>query len=251
MSSISKVHTACKNCVFAIYNKITQTGCALGYIDKYKTKDAQILEVYDNEKEFYVINDKKCLGYRENTWFAKYGIEHADLQTKTDKFKELNHLDYLIMIDLKNFTIQDLVILNESIKECSIAPSKIVFIRYQTDNRIFTYDKIKDFFQNSKINCKWRIQTMVTDELSHEDILHNCCNLNKGYRFMLSIKNPCSNICSIIETTNKIVYDNLDQITAVCNKDKSAILFSAPTYRWSIAVEQKNILDNEDNYITV
>ena len=62
MSTINAVHTPCKNCVFAIYDNITQTNCALHYLDIYRDKDIEILEAYDNDKEFYIINNKKCIG---------------------------------------------------------------------------------------------------------------------------------------------------------------------------------------------
>jgi hypothetical protein len=248
---ISRIHTSCKNCVFAIYENITQTDCALKYIDKYKNKNTPILEAYDEDKEFYVINNRKCLGYRENKWFAQYDLENSTLDNKIAKFNELNHLHYLMMVDLKNFSINDLYNLEKSIKSCGIQPKKIVFIRYQADNGLFTYDVIKSFFENTKLNCKWRIQTMVDTTLQHEDILNNCCNLNKGYRFILGIKNPCDDIDKIILKGNSIVHESLDTITAITNKDKSAILFSAVTYRWSIAVEKKNILDDESNFIIV
>lgn len=251
MSSISTIHTACKNCAFAVYDNITQIGCSLDYIEKYKHKGATVLEVYDKEKEFYVINDKKCLGYRENKWFNKYNLENSRLETKIEKFKQENHLNYLLMVDLKNFDTHDLIKLAESIKNCKILPEKIIFVRYQNNNPVFTYDKIKEFIDNSKLSCKWRIQTMVTEELSHRDILHTCTNLNKGYRFILSINNPYFEIDNIIETANKIVYIDLDPIIAIADKNKYAILFSAGTYRWSAIVEKKNILDDEKNYIIV
>lgn len=250
MSSISKVHTPCKDCAFAEYKDITQTGCSIGYIDKYKNKGAAILEVYDNDKEFFVINDKKCIGYRENKWFAQYGLEHADLDEKIKKFNEINRIDYLMVIDLKEFNDDGLAVLKQSVADLSYKPSKIIFIRYQSDKN-FPYEKIKDFFNGANIDCKWRIQTMVDDSLSNKDILHNITNLNKGYRFILSINKPTDNVQNVVNKANEIVYTNLDSIIAIKNKDSSAILFSAASYRWSIVVPKINILDNEENYIVV
>jgi hypothetical protein len=251
MSSISSIHTPCKDCIFAAYNGLTQTDCNLDYLSKYKNKHCEILEVYDNEKEFYVINDKKCLGYRDNRWIKKHNLEHSGIEDKIKKFKETNRLQYIMMIDLKNFNKIKLNKLNAQIQQCSIQPEKIIFIRYQNDINDFTYENITQFLSSAKINCKWRIQTMVDGELKHEDILHNCCNLNKGYRFFVSIKDYSDDLSKIIETANNIVYDQLDSLTVICDKNNDIILFSAPSYRWSIVVEKKNILDDKTNYIVI
>lgn len=250
MPSISQIHTSCKNCVFAKYNDITQIDCELNYIQKYKDKQIEILEVYDIEKEFYVINNKKCLGYRENKWFEQYNLQDSSIDKKIEKFKESNYINYLLLIDLKNFDLSDLNELGKVIQQVSIKPTKIIFVRYQAC-KIFTYEIIKQFFEQTQINCKWRIQTMVDNSLENKHILHNVVNLNKGYRFILSINNKTNDIESLINNANKIVYEDLESFIAIKNKDGSSILFSAPSYRWSMVVEKKNILDDEKNYIVI
>lgn len=251
MSSISSIHTPCKDCVFAAYDGLTQTNCHLDYLSKYKDKNCEILEVYDDEKEFYVINDKKCLGYRDNRWIKKCELEHATLDDKIKKFQETNKIQYLMMIDLQNFDKEKLNKLNLQIKKCDILPEKIIFIRYQNDINDFTYENITQFLASANINCKWRIQTMVDNDLKHEDILHTCCNLNKGYRFFVSIKDYSDSVSEIIDTANNIVYEQLDSFTVISDKDNNIVLFSAPSYRWSIVVEKKNILDDKTNYIVI
>ena len=250
MSSISQVHTACKDCVFAKYEEKTQINCVLDYISKYKEKNAEILEVYDEEKEFYVINNKKCIGYRENKWFEQYGLSEASVDEKISKFKELNHIDYLLVIDLNKFTKETLDKLKSTVSDCKIKPQKIIFIRYQSC-KLFDYNVIQDFFDSTNLKCKWRIQTMVDDSLDPSDILRNIVNLNKGYRFILSITNFTSDINTLIEKCNTVVYEELGIVIAIKNTQGSAILFSASSYRWSLVVEKKNILKDEKNYIIV
>lgn len=250
MSSISQIHTACKNCVFAKYEEKTQTDCALDYIAKYKEKNAEILEVYDEEKEFYVINNKKCIGYRENKWFEQYGLSEAAVDEKISKFKELNHIDYLLVIDLNKFTKETLDKFKSTIYNCKIKPKKIIFIRYQSC-KLFDYNVIQDFFHSTNLKCKWRIQTMVDDSLKHSDILRNIVALNKGYRFVLSITDFTDNINTLIDKCDTIVHEELGVVIAIKNTQGSAILFSAPSYRWSLVVEKKNILKDETNYIIV
>ena len=65
-----KFHTSCKECIFAVYNELTQIGCDLDRIEEYKAKGSNIvLEAYDGEKEFFIINNNKCKCFR-NKYYA-------------------------------------------------------------------------------------------------------------------------------------------------------------------------------------
>lgn len=243
MSTIATVHTACKKCVFADYKNNSQVGCSIGYLEKYKNINATILEAYDEEKEFYIINDKKCLCYREDSWFKKYDMEHSTLQEKIEKVKETNHLHYLLVINLYNFNDSDLTKITQEITNLSVKPQKIIFVRY-ANNKTFEFKVLSDLLKQSNLKCSWRIQSMIDNSLEYDQILHNIVSMNKGYRFIVSIKNPASDIDNIISFANNKVYEDLEALHVVANKDKSCILFSAPSYRFSLLIEGKNILDN-------
>lgn len=47
------LYTSCKDCKFAIYNEVTQTGCQANQIERFGEEN--IFEAYDKDKEFYVI----------------------------------------------------------------------------------------------------------------------------------------------------------------------------------------------------
>jgi len=85
---INQIHTPCKNCVFAEYETKqtehgeveSQVGCYAGMLDKFREdEDIEILEVFDNEKEFFVINDVRCHGARSEKWKDKNFIQGFDL----------------------------------------------------------------------------------------------------------------------------------------------------------------------------
>lgn len=247
---INPIHTPCKHCVFAIYNGQTQTDCHLDYISKYKDKRVEILEAYDNDKEFYVINNKKCIGYRENSWFEKRNLAHLTIEEKIQRFKEFNFLHYLLVINLKTFHDEKICYdLLENIKNLDIKPRKIIVIRYQNDNKQYPYEKIQSAIDN---DIKWRIQTILVDR-EYENILHEIINLNKKYRFVLSIKEPTSfdDVNNIINKANHIVYEDMDRFIAITNKDKSSILFSAPNYRHSLLIEKQDILTDSTHHIII
>lgn len=250
MSQIKAIHTSCKNCVFATYEKDTQTGCHLDYINKYKNVGSEILEVYDDFKEFYVINDKKCLGYRENGWFNQFDLEDASLEEKIKKFKELNYISYCVGIDLRNIdSIDTLELIINQINDSTMVPKKIIIFRFPEHAKIFNYDAIRNVLAKTSKSTQWRIQSMFDQEEPEESIVYNFAITNKPYRFLMYINNYTTNISSIIKKANSLVYDNLQFFNAVSDKDKKAYLFSGALYRYALIEQKKNILNDISQFI--
>ena len=254
--TIQPVHKACKKCVFAEYNSKVQTGCLLKYLDIYRNKKLQVLEVYDEELEFYVINDKKCVGYRENSWFNQFDMANSTIDEKVKKFNELNKLDYFIVINLdpKNTEIESQMNnLSKEILSLDIKPHKILFVRYRGNALKYNYEYIIDFLNQCGLNnCAWRIQTMEDDDHSYDRTLHTLITLNKFPRFLLSINFGNEfNINAMINRANDIVYKELDRFSVVSNSNENCLLFSSILYRFSWLSEQKNILDNKQDFIRV
>ncbi len=83
---VSQVHTSCKNCVFSVYKNKTQSGCKLNKIDDYKNAEIPVIEVQDGEKDFYVIDGRFCMFYRNEDVMQKYSQDSWEkivkLQTK-------------------------------------------------------------------------------------------------------------------------------------------------------------------------
>ena len=59
-----QIKTSCKECVCSIYKDATQTGCSFDRIKKFGT---DVIEAYDDNKEFYVIK-RFCNFYRNPKW---------------------------------------------------------------------------------------------------------------------------------------------------------------------------------------
>ena len=247
MSIINPIHTPCKSCAFAKYDGITQTDCHIDYINKYKANNTEILEAYDNDKEFYIINNKKCVGYRENKWFEQFDLSDAAIEQKIAKFNELNKLHYLLAVNLKNFTFDQLKSLLKEIGELECPPLKIILIRYPDKDATFSYEKIVETFNEYKINIKWRIQTMVDDLLTYDEILHNIVTLNTEYRFILSVAEPCLELTKIVDQANNRVHTELRSFEIISNQEKTCIIFSGPVYRYAIK-NTHNILKDYKMY---
>lgn len=65
------VETVCKECVWAEYEGKTQVDCKLGRLAKFRTQGTLVAEVYDDDKEFFVIENRVCNACRNSNWAAK------------------------------------------------------------------------------------------------------------------------------------------------------------------------------------
>lgn len=255
MQEISIIHTPCKNCVFAIYADKTQTGCHLDLLEKYKNHGVQILDAYDNELEFFILNKKKCFGYRENSWFIKNGLSSdSTIEEKIKSFKESNKIGYLLVVNFLEIgdSDNDLYHLKKSLSTIEIPPKKIVFVRASTGPDRTDYKGIQTLMKKSGLDCPWRIQTMVDDSVSNENILHNITNLDKSIRFICNVKKPqCYDLNTVINKANSIVYEDLGNFIVLTDKDLSCMFYSSGVYRYSLIENQKDILSDPTTYTIV
>jgi hypothetical protein len=250
MNEIKTIHTVCKHCVFSIFDNNTQTGCFTKYLDRYRDNHEEILEVFDDNKEFYVINNKKCLGYREKSWFDQFNMLNSSIEEKFEKIKKENKLQYLLVIDLQQYNLEDLDDLESQLKALETSPSKIIFIRYD-NNTIHSFERLDQILKSCDLHCPWRIQSMLDYSLSYDEILHTIIFIENKYRFILSVYKPYKSINNIIVKANKIVFENLGQFNVISDDNKSCLLFSGGIYRYCAFHEHKDILKDFSNHIIV
>lgn len=104
MEAFSPIHTACKKCVFAKYENNRQVGCEFNKIEEYKEAGVKVIPVYDEEKEFFVVDNRFCMFYRNREVMEQYS---------KDSWKKIvesqNVVPYhLIVFFEKDHTFQDL-----------------------------------------------------------------------------------------------------------------------------------------------
>jgi hypothetical protein len=80
-----KLQTSCKNCAFAQYDGKTQVGCDADRISKFNDL---VIEAYDNDREFYVINTF-CNYYRGPSWDTDNGNGLIKIKKETSLSFEL------------------------------------------------------------------------------------------------------------------------------------------------------------------
>lgn len=249
---IDKIHTPCKSCGFAKYEGITQTGCYTGYLDKYKKAGSEILEAYDDEKEFFIINNRKCISYRENKWFEKYNLLESSIEEKVNKFNQTNHIYYCLAINLINISTLDTISqIVKNINNSQIKPKKIIIIRYKHHAKQFSYDVLRNLLKELDSNIEWRIQNMMENNEPEEYIIYNISINNKKQRFICYMNNYTEDFAKIIDKANDMVCNTFEFFTAVSDKTYNCMLYSGSLYRYSLIEYKKNILHEKDKFTVV
>lgn len=249
--SIHPIHTPCKKCVFAKYDNKTQTDCELKYLDIYRNKNIQILEAYDEDLEFYVVNDKKCIGYREPKWFDMLGMSNSTMEEKINKYNELNIINYVLAIDTLNMSDDQFNNMIQKIASLDIKPQRLVILRHIKDNYQLPYSKIEQAFTTHGLQTPWKIKTILDTELSRGDIVHQVVGENSGYRFLAYTNDYDADIFKLVSTANKIVYQDFDQFNILSLEDEAnTIIFSISVYRYANFMGS-SILENKSNYTII
>jgi hypothetical protein len=250
LPTISAIHTSCKNCVFAEYSGITQYNCLMGLIDQYKDKSVEVLEVYDTEKEFYVINNKKCSAYKEPQYFKSRNLEDITIEEKIQYVKNLMKINYVGVINLMNFSLDNLSHIISTLEIAQVKPKKIILVRYNTQGKDYAYNKIKNILDQHNLS-NWTIKTVLDPEDSYETVLHNIINTSKKNNFILSINHNFTNLLSIIEQAQNIVYKDFGFFNYITNQDKGTIIFNGAVYRMNIfyGIDILKLEDNPNNII--
>lgn len=134
---VSQVHTACKNCVFAAYEGSTQEGCKLDKIKDYKNADIPVIEVQDGDKEFFVIDGRFCMFYRNEEIMEKYSQDSWEkmvkLQTKVPY--------HAIILIGEESTFKEVKSVCNKLKRQEVKPNMVTFVNKQYPN--YTKDQEK------------------------------------------------------------------------------------------------------------
>ena len=112
------LQTSCKECLFSVYEKNTQTGCLANRIEMFKNtaRGDIIIDAYDDEKEFYVV-DGLCNYFRPPSW--------NEGKTDLDKAIDESQTTFFIVIYADQINEDNLSRIQKSIQEIDYEHSKI------------------------------------------------------------------------------------------------------------------------------
>lgn len=171
---LNQIHTACKNCVFADYTAdgIKQSGCKIGKLKDYKNAGIEVLNVYDEEKDFSVINGRVCLFYRNTEVMEQYPKdiweEIVKLQTKVPY--------HAIVFVEPDSSFKEVKETCKKLKDQDISPNLVTLVNKQYYN--YTLDQQK-YIQPSKLlsllsNCEFHqysLKNIYDDNLDDRAII--------------------------------------------------------------------------------
>lgn len=201
------LNTSCKECVLAIYEGKTQTGCVANRIEKFKD---DVIEAYDDEKEFYVIN-RLCNFYREDKEkYIKYGkVQLCKIETEAqvsfDVFVQCDQMDN----DFRN-KILDLYMTTISQYEESKIDLHLMFTNLDKAQKE-TLHKLRSYINMPKMS-------MYKDEFFIHNLL---CKTSRSYHIFVMKDNIPDN--NFISNVNDLVNNDLKKAIVVEHNNSFAI----------------------------
>lgn len=163
-----KIVTSCKNCCFAEYDGDVQKSCALNLLEQYK----DVQEAYDDDKEFFIINNVACDQKRSKTWY--------DLQD--DPYRQIEQeicikYDAIVLVNSDDFipTI-------ESFKYSSILPEYLHII---FENKyVERFQEIEDIVKSLNIKYKLEFLYEGSPTRTDADVVINNLMISPWYLIM-------------------------------------------------------------------
>lgn len=249
MSSIDKIHTPCKKCHFAEYDNITQVSCHLGLIEKYQESDSvEVLEAYDEEKEFFIVNKKKCAGYREDDYFKNNELEESSMEEKAEYVKNKLQLNYAAIINSSEMTLEEINEILSDLTKTKVNPSFVVLLVKETSK--FTFNEYYSCLQKSGISCKWRIRHVRHKDETFIQTVHQIINAGaEDCRFIYMIDGYSDRIIKIADSGNDLVYNKFKRFAVLTDADKKLMLFSKFVYESALAHAHDIITTEKDHTI--
>jgi hypothetical protein len=150
-----------------------------------------VLEVFDEDKEFYVINDRVCMYKRSHNWRKEYKNDiEGQLRTELD----MTYVAIVIANDTSD--LKDIESTCVSLYEQSLPPDMIIVIR-TIDNKVIP-SRISKFLQSCehyRSVKKWDVRNTINRELTVEKLIDNALEnipfTPKYYVVMEAIKRLC------------------------------------------------------------
>ena len=182
IAGVSSTSTPCKSCVFAKYEGKTQVGCdAGGRVEKFKAAGVEVIDVYDDEAEFFLIKNKVCLYYRD-----KDRHEDADDPYKQQLFSDIRkslRIPYQAIVFFRaKDTIEDLEKRLTELQSQHVKPHLVTII-----DRSHSADKksgiiMKMLHDNFSFNY-WRVQEVSAVDQIDSDTVDICYDTTKQRKY--------------------------------------------------------------------
>lgn len=203
-------HSACVDCVFALFHNMSQTGCKLNKLDMFKNNpNVEVLEAEDGEREFYIIAKSQCFWKRGKKWAEK---QEGDLVEKVIEETEMKY-DVIVYLDDywgDNVPIYDTV---ENILQFTRKPEKIIVVNNSSKMNI------SQVAQWLNITCSEHKQKFVLKDIVDKTET-NWSAISRAGRecksmFTLFIEAGQTIDTTAMEAINKKLFEEIDEFTVI------------------------------------
>lgn len=218
MKEISVISTACKNCLFAIYNSKTQVGCQLNITDKVKHHPIyELIEAEDDEKEFYILNNHVCPYQRTNSWI------HANDDNKISKVKMEVYMPWAAILFYRHNGIESVEQRIKELKKQRIQPKVVTLV---IDPKDMDQKDFRSLHQMMEDNFDlWYLQRVLQEDLPDRFTADLCFDKMKKHRFMFYsyFESTKSIDLDYYDKIHKFVIDDMNTYGIIKNKDDHSI----------------------------
>jgi len=212
--TLHKQHTPCKNCAFAIYKDDTQVACELGVLTQYKQySHVNIVEAFDAQKEFYIVNGIRCAFRRSHAWIQQL-LDMSDTTGDMSR-RELNpiilqHFDTTTQIPYIAFILFDDNMYDtiDNLIQQQHKPQYIVILK-ETETKLQDTAQLQNLMQILKsTGIPWRIVDIGASSNYHHEIHKLLIHTYKQFLVAIILNGP-------YEFQNRFIMHQICQRTAI------------------------------------
>lgn len=197
--------TSCKECVFAIYSEKTQTSCAADRISKLKP---YVIEAYDDEKEFFVI-DRICNLYRPSGWNNNV----LDIQ----KAKDESSITFDVLINCDNITNEYVDKIKDELKNIKYPKKKINTFLFQSSESSRDEKHMAFQLYQELEACT------ISLYMNKTEYIYSILQKSKNTFHILLDKNNIGGISNFLIKTNSAIVDELNRFILCKSENKTLI----------------------------
>jgi hypothetical protein len=173
----------------------------------------KIVEAYDTESEFFVVNGIKCHYKRNKAWGNKVNSQNWHQQVKQE-----NRIKYQAIIFIDN-SFQNVVITMESLLQQSIPPQHITVVRYTTNT--IRPSVLSDYLDH--LELPWQIHNVVDLDMSNLYVVNDILRTRAYPYYTLYYAGHCipEDFFNVLNTQ---IYDKHVKFAILTNNNKPMVI---------------------------
>lgn len=238
MSQTNNNDTVCIDCCFAEWNKekTTQTGCSRGMLEKFEKAGSDVLECYNGDYEFNVIQGRKC-PYKRHAMWHQHFEERGGVEAR---LKEETKLPYSAVI-FSNGNLDDIEKTVRSLDQQELKPIHITII--QPKNLFIIPGDIADVVDQFSI--PWKVTNELVEKVKGATVWHTVKTVKKAQ--YVSIFTAGYEVPSdFYSNLNRFVIEDLNMFAAILPEDEQGLTipYTVYEYWYFMGNPEKTILEN-------